>query len=204
MAATAVHHAANSSVRARGASLASLLRAIAAHAHFRLALANFMCGLLPDFASGFVRGRVYRLIGIDVGPGAYVMGNLDLTGGVESFYGQLHIGAGASVGTHVTMNLDAEVRLGTNVSLGPFVKIYTGTHPIGPGSNRRLADVIAKPVEIQDGSWIGLGATILPGVTVGHGSIVAAGAVVDQDVAPNSYVAGNPAAVVQQLPWGDR
>src|SRR5256885_1609916 len=54
------------------------------------------------------------------------------------------------------------------------------------------------------GSWIGLGGLILPGVTVGHGSIVAAGAVVDQDVPPNSHVAGNPAQVVATLPWGDR
>jgi acetyltransferase-like isoleucine patch superfamily enzyme len=64
--------------------------------------------------------------------------------------------------------------------------------------------VLAKPVVIEDGSWIGLGAIILPGVTVGHGSIVAAGAVVDEDVPPDSYVAGNPAKVVQQLPWGNR
>lgn len=204
MAATAVHYAANSSVRAKGAWLANFVRAIATHAHFRLAIANIVCGLLPDFASGFVRARVYRLIGVDVGQSAYLMGNLDLTGGVDSFYSQLHIGARASIGTHVTINLDAEVRLGTNVSLGPFVKIYTGTHAIGPGSIRRLSDVVAKPVTIEDGSWVGLGALILPGVTVGHGSIVAAGSVVDQDIAPNSYVAGNPAAVVQHLPWGNR
>src|SRR5262249_38695403 len=134
MAATAVHYAADSSGRARGTWLANFGLAIAKHAHFRLAVANFVCGLLPDFASGAVRGPVYRLIGIDVGQGAYLMGNLDLTGGVNSFYSQLHIGPGASVGTHVTLNLDAEVHLGANVSLGPFVKIYTGTHPIGPGS----------------------------------------------------------------------
>ena len=45
---------------------------------------------------------------------------------------------------------------------------------------------------------------ILPGVTIGHGSIVTAGAVDTEDVAPDSYVEGNPAKVVRQLPWGDR
>jgi acetyltransferase-like isoleucine patch superfamily enzyme len=163
-----------------------------------------VCGLLPDFGSGVLRGGLYRLIGLDVGRGAYLMGNLDLTGGSPSFYSRLHIGPGASVATHVTINLDAEVHLGSSVSLGPFVKIYTGTHPIGPGSVRRLAEVVAKPVVIEDGSWIGLGAMILPGVTIGRGSIVAAGAVVDSDVAPNSHVVGNPAQVIQELPWGDR
>jgi maltose O-acetyltransferase len=64
--------------------------------------------------------------------------------------------------------------------------------------------VLAKPVVIEDGSWLGLGALILPGVTVGHGSIVAAGAVVMETVPPDSYVEGNPARVVRQLPWGNR
>jgi acetyltransferase-like isoleucine patch superfamily enzyme len=123
---------------------------------------------------------------------------------LPGFYQKIRIGSGANIANRVTISLDAEVRMGNNVSLGPYVKIYTGTHPIGPGSNRRGPEVLAKPVVIEDGSWIGLGAIILPGVTVGHGSIVAAGAVVDEDVPPDSYVAGNPAKVVQQLPWGNR
>ena len=49
-----------------------------------------------------------------------------------------------------------------------------------------------------------VGAIIVPGVTVGRGSIVAAGAVVLKDVPPNAYVEGNPAEVVRQLPWGYR
>jgi acetyltransferase-like isoleucine patch superfamily enzyme len=104
----------------------------------------------------------------------------------------------------VTINVDAEVVLGNNVSLGPHVRIYTASHGIGPGSNRRMGAVLAKPVVIEDGSWIGLGATILPGITVGHGSIVAAGAVVHEDVPPDTYVVGNPARVTHQLPWSDR
>jgi acetyltransferase-like isoleucine patch superfamily enzyme len=170
----------------------------------KFALANLLCGWLPDFGSGSVRTRLYRMVGIDIGPGAFIMGNVELAGGGSGVYGRMHIGAGSSIGNHVTFNLDEEIRLGTNVSIGPFVRIYTGTHPIGPGSNRRLADVLAKPVSIENGCWIGLGAMILPGVTVGHGSIVAAGAVVDEDVPPDSFVSGNPARVMQKLPWGDR
>lgn len=151
-----------------------------------------------------MRAAAYRYVGIDVGPGAFIMGNVELTGGAQGALDRLHIGTGVSVANHVTLNLDDEIRLGNNVSLGPYVKIYTGTHPIGPGSNRRLGAVLAKPVVVEDGCWIGLGAMILPGVTVGHGSIVGAGAVVDQDVPPDSHVLGNPAQVVRQLPWGDR
>ena len=52
---------------------------------------------------------------------------------------------------------------------------------------------------IKDGAWLGARCTILPGVTVGEGAIVAAGAVVHRDVAPNTLVAGVPARVVKEL-----
>ena len=172
--------------------------------HVRLQIANLLCGLLPDFASGAIRTRLYRAIGLHIEHSAFIMGNLVLVSGLPDFYEKLSIGRGAVIGDHVTINVDARVTLGNNVSLGPHVLIYTGTHQIGPGSSRRRAEVLAKPVTIEDGCWIGLAAIVLPGVTVGHGSIVAAGTVVGQDVPPNSYVEGNPAHVVRQLPWGDR
>lgn len=172
--------------------------------HARFALANVLSGLLPNYVSGVVRGRLYRWAGFAVDPTAFIMGNLELPSIQSGFYDKLVIGAGVQVGAHVTINLDAEVRLGRNVTVSPYVLIYTGTHQVGPGSNRRLPALVAKPITIEDGSWIGLGAIVLPGVIVGHGSIVAAGAVVTQDVPANSYVEGNPARVVNQLPWGNR
>src|SRR5579864_3166695 len=123
----------------------------------KLWLANVVCGLLPDYGSGVLRARMYRLIGFDVASDAWIMGNLELTtGDVEAFYSRLHISTGAVIGTHVTINLDADVFIGRTVSIGPFVRIYTGTHPLGPGSRRRLDALLAKPVSIEDGSWIGL------------------------------------------------
>jgi maltose O-acetyltransferase len=171
--------------------------------HVKLGLVNLLCRLLPE-SGGLIRARLYRMIGLDVGRGSFFLGNLDLRSGMEGFYRKLHIGEGTLVGPNVLINVDAEVHLGKNVSIGPRVIIYTGTHQIGPGSSRRIPEVLARKVTIEDGSWIGLASIILPGVTVGHGSVVAAGAVVMQDVPPNSYVEGNPAQVVRQLPWGDR
>jgi acetyltransferase-like isoleucine patch superfamily enzyme len=57
---------------------------------------------------------------------------------------------------------------------------------------------------VEDGVWIGMNATVLAGVRIGHGAVVAAGAVVTADVPPDALVAGNPAVVVQTLPFGDR
>jgi maltose O-acetyltransferase len=172
--------------------------------HVKLRLANTVSGLLPDFFSGIIRARLYRLAGFEIGPSTFIMGNLEVVGNLPGFYDKLIIGSDCSIGNHVTISLDAPVHLGTKVSLGPYVLIYTGTHQIGPGSQRRMGKVISRPVTIEDGCWIGLSAVILPGVTVGRGSIVAAGTVVAEDVPPNSYVEGNPARIVRQLPWGNR
>ena len=57
----------------------------------------------------------------------------------------------------------------------------------------------AEPVTINDGAWICIGATILPGVTIGENAVVAAGAVVTKDVAPDTVVAGVPARFVKRL-----
>ena len=173
--------------------------------HLGYRLANLVCACVPGFASGVLRTRLYRLAGIDIHPTAYITGNLELVGGEPlGFYGRLQVGPGVVIGNHVTINLDGEVRLEENVSLGPFVKVYTASHPIGPGSNRRHGQVLAKPVSVGRGSWIGLGALVLPGVTIGKGCIVAAGSVVTSDVPDNAYVEGNPAKVVDNLPWGNR
>jgi len=151
-----------------------------------------------------LRGRTYRLIGFGIDGSTTILGNVDFSTGAGSIYHKLTIGPSSIIGVHVTINLDGTVRIGKNVAISPFVRIYTGSHQIGTGSRRCLGRVAARPVEIGDGSWIGLGAIILPGVSIGHGSIVAAGSVVSTDVPPDTYVEGNPAKVVRVLPWGDR
>ena len=62
-----------------------------------------------------------------------------------------------------------------------------------------LGDIVAKEVVIEDGVFIGVHAIILPGVTIGEGAMVGAGAVVTKDVPPRTMVAGNPARVIRQL-----
>jgi maltose O-acetyltransferase len=171
--------------------------------HGRYLLANALCGLLPDFFSGVLRGRVYRLAGFDIADDAFVMGNLRLRGASPDFYGNLSIGSAATIADDVTINLDGPVAIGDDVALAPGVVIYTGTHRIGPGS-RRLGKVDAMPVTIERGAWIRVGAIIVPGITVGRGAIVAAGAIVLQDVPPNTYVEGNPAKVIRKLGWANR
>lgn len=86
----------------------------------------------------------------------------------------------------------APVRIGPDTMLGPGVQIYCADHAHGAEERRRGLER-ALPVTIGAEVWIGGGAILLPGVTVGDGAIVGAGAVVTRDVVPGARVAGTPA-----------
>lgn len=83
-----------------------------------------------------------------------------------------------------------------DVQIGPRVNLTSENHPLDPNDRKT---VILQPIVIKRNAWIGAGATILPGVTVGENAIVAAGAVVSRDVPPNTVVAGIPAKVIKTL-----
>ena len=110
----------------------------------------------------------------------------------------IHIGHDVVLNFNITILDEADVRIGNHVLIGPNVSIYTACHPVDADSRRTLVQW-AKPVNIGDDVWIGGGATILPGVTVGKGAVVAAAAVVTKDVPPFALVAGNPARVIKKL-----
>lgn len=85
-----------------------------------------------------------------------------------------------------------DIRIGSDVSIGPRATILSlGHDPQSPTFSDRGA-----PVEISDHVWIGYGAVVLPGIKIGKGAVVGAGAVVTRDVDAYSIVAGNPAKVI--------
>ena len=86
------------------------------------------------------------------------------------------------------------LRIGNNVGIGPHVKIITSAHEEeGIGVPILFSQITTAEVTIEDDSDIGIGAIIMPGVTIGRGSQVGAGSVVTRDVEPYSVVAGVPA-----------
>ena len=91
------------------------------------------------------------------------------------------------------------LEIGDNVRIGQFVKVITATHDIGPSSQRGMIEVIGKPVRIKDACWIASGVTILPGVTVKRGCVIAIGSVVYDDTEADGLYAGNPARRVRDL-----
>lgn len=154
---------------------------------------------LPDFTFPGIRARMLAAVGCDLRRGVGVLGYVHLIGPSGSAK-NLRVGAGSLIGPGAAFCLDAPITIGENVSIGPKAMLYTAMHLIGGPSRRMHPSAYARPIVIEDGAWIALGALILPGVRVGRGAVVAAGAVVSKDVPDNVLVAGNPAAVVQELP----
>ncbi|AIM36325.1 acetyltransferase [Sphingobacterium sp. ML3W] len=107
-----------------------------------------------------------------------------------------------SIGEHVFINhacsfLDmGGITIEDGALIGPKVNLITENHPLNPADRSAL---VTKPILIKRKAWIGAGATILPGVTVGENSVVAAGAVVSKDVPDNVVVGGIPAKFIKKI-----
>lgn len=89
------------------------------------------------------------------------------------------------------------IHIGDNTQIGPMVQILTADHPRDAATRDSGAE-FGQPIHIGRNVWIGGGAIILPGVTLGDDVVVGAGAVVTRDVAPGLTVAGNPARPLQK------
>src|SRR3954464_4863665 len=94
------------------------------------------------------------------------------------------------------------VRIGSFTLFGPAVQILTPMHPMDAGRPRR--EEFGKPVTIGDDVWVGGGAIVLPGVTIGSRSVIGAGSVVTRDVPEGVLAAGNPCRVIREITEADR
>lgn len=111
-----------------------------------------------------------------------------------------------TVGSHVFVNQGSYIRpyvtIEDRVSIGPFVRLISDTHDISAGQ-RRTGTPRKDPIVIGAGTWIGAGATVMGGVTIGQRSIIAAGSVVTRDVPDNVLVAGVPARIIRRIEDGE-
>jgi len=114
----------------------------------------------------------------------------------------INLGIFTRIGKNVFINHDCTfldiggITIEDEVLIGPKVSLITEGHPLNPAERKALT---VKPIVIKRNAWIGAGAIILPGVTVGENAVVAAGAVVNKDVPSNTVVAGIPAKKVKDI-----
>ncbi|QXO74375.1 DapH/DapD/GlmU-related protein [Morganella morganii] len=92
---------------------------------------------------------------------------------------------------------NALITIDHNTMIGPNVTISTVSHPVSP--EKRHSDNIILPVNIGKNVWIGAGAVILPGITIGDNSIIAANSVVNHDIPADSLYAGTPARFIKTV-----
>ena len=113
-------------------------------------------------------------------------------------------GANIKIGNKVYFNFSCtildvmQVTIGDNTLFGPSVQIYTAMHPID-WKERSSGLEFAKPVSIGSHVWVGGGAIICPGVSIGDRSIIGAGSVVTRDIPDNVFAAGNPCKIIKSL-----
>lgn len=90
-----------------------------------------------------------------------------------------------------------EVRIGNFSLFGPAVQIYTATHPMNAEPRRKQE--FAKPITVGDDVWVGGGAILCPGVSIGSRSVIGAGSVVTKNVPEGVFAAGNPCRIIREI-----
>lgn len=142
--------------------------------------------ILPPGKRGNMGAALSELLG-NVGNGVFIEAPFHCAYGVN-----INLGVAVYLNAGCTILDTASVRIGNASMLGPNVQIYCAEHH-KDAAQRKAGLEIARPVEIGKNVWIGGGAIILGGVTIGDDAIIAAGAVVTRDVSAQTTVMGNPA-----------
>lgn len=144
----------------------------------------------PPFADGN-REEISRILGTEIDESSAILPPF------YADYGRnIKIGKNVWIQQGCTFFDRGGIEIGDDTFIAPKVNLVTLNHVINPYER---STTVAKPIKIGNRVWIGIGATVLPGVTVGDNSIVAAGAVVTKDVPPNTIVGGNPAKIIKTI-----
>jgi len=115
----------------------------------------------------------------------------------------IHLGDGVYMNSGCVILDCARVEIGDKTLLGPAVQIYTAIHPLDPEERATFLET-SKPVILGRNVWIGGGAIVLPGVTIGDNAVIGAGSVVTKDVPANCVAVGNPAKVTKEIAQEER
>jgi maltose O-acetyltransferase len=114
-------------------------------------------------------------------------------------YGEnLHIGPRTFVNYGLVALDVARIEIGADCQVGPNVQLLTAWHPTAPEPRRAKLEA-ATPIRVADNVWLGGGAIVLPGVSIGENTVVGAGAVVTEDLPADVVAVGNPARTIRDL-----
>jgi maltose O-acetyltransferase len=165
--------------------------------HPRLWLLQILMAPLPLYFGSRFRARLLASMGFDIGSGTVFWGKPTITG-TGNIYPRLHIGRDCWINAECFLDLGSSIFIGDRVSVGHQVIFLTSSHQLGT-ADRRAGPPMSQPIQVGNGVWLGTRCTILPGITIHDGAVVAAGAVVTKDVPPNVIVGGAPARIIRYL-----
>lgn len=151
---------------------------------------NKLCAscLIPNKLRKFL----YKISGIKIGKGVKICPHCFMGSG------DIEIGENTFINYNVWFNTARRIKIGSRCNIAMKVTFITSTHEIGD-INRRAGKSVSLPINVGDGCWIGANSTILPGISIGNGVIVAAGSVVNSDLLDNCLYAGVPAKKIKEL-----
>lgn len=139
------------------------------------------------------RADIISRVFAEVGDGCYIEPPFHANWGCN-----IHVGKGFYANFNLTVVDDADVYIGDSVMIAPNVIIATGAHPVCPELRERVYQY-NLPVHIGNRVWIGAGAIVLPGVTIGDDSVIGAGSVVTKDIPAGVVAVGNPCRVLREI-----
>lgn len=158
-----------------------------------LFLVSLAFKLMPETKLFALKAMLLRLAGARLGNNVRVCSSVTVLGP-----GQLEIGDNTWIGPQALIYSGSSVRIRSEVDIAPRVYIGTGTHEIDSMGPRAAGTGVDRDVSIETGVWLGVASVVLPGVTIGTNAVVAAGAVVAQDVPPRAVVGGVPASLIRE------
>jgi maltose O-acetyltransferase len=149
--------------------------------------------ICSEFVPASLRTKLLRLYGFPISrevciwPGASIRSK------------KIQIGTGVFINVGFYYDGCDILQIGDNIRIGPYVRIITAAHKIGPSSQRGSIEVVGRPVRIGNGCWIGANVTILPGVTIAKGCVIGANSLVTRDTDPDGLYLGSPARRVRDF-----
>ena len=150
-----------------------------------------------DIFNYFFRPGLLRLAGATIGRHVSIMPRVQVTPG------ELEIGDEVFINSDCRFACGGGIQIGDYCQIGNRVSLETIDHQLMPVVGGKRPSESA-PIHVEDHVWIGSGAIVLPGVTIGEGAVVAAGAVVTKDVSAFTVVGGVPAKLLRRLPVNER
>jgi len=159
-----------------------------------LYIINIIFRLIPETRFFKLKSVLLCWVGGELGKDVRICSSVVVIGA-----GALKIGDDTWIGHQALICSSSRIVIGKYVDIGPRCYLGTGTHEIDLTGLHSAGTGINMDIIIEDGVWLGANCSILPGVTIGKKSVIAAGAVVTKDVPPNVIVGGIPARIIKPL-----